>query len=130
MLAYLKIKIVSLAAEAKLIRKEEQKWKRRRRYLLRNGHAPTPTLSRAGTVFFGLKDHRKGIVSDEARWAQLAYGFLRGLKYEQIERPVRKKYVNEKRSVELVCKYSGDTERLSNHRETQIRTLVKEWLST
>ena len=63
---YLKVKIKSLAAEAKIIRKEE---KRARRESLRRG----------------LEDHRKGIVRTEARHTHLAYGFIRGREYSQME---------------------------------------------
>lgn len=61
---YLKIKLKSLAAEARIIRREEQK-----------------------NEYFrhGLRDHRKGIVRSVARDTQIAYGFLRGKDYKQIE---------------------------------------------
>lgn len=61
---YLKVKIKSLAEEARIIRKEEKKNK-----------------------YFkeGLADHRKGVVRYEARHAILAYSFLRGRKYSEIE---------------------------------------------
>lgn len=55
----LKVKIKSLAVEARIIRKEEQK--------PHNSH-----------IRFQLIDHRKGVVRREARHALLAYGFLRG----------------------------------------------------
>ncbi len=63
---YLKVKIKSLAAESKIIRLEE---KRARRVSIRNG----------------LADHRRGIVRHESRHTHLAYGFLRGKEYRQIE---------------------------------------------
>lgn len=63
---YLKVKIKSLAAEAKIIRTEERRARR-------------PALKR------GLQDHRKGIVRTEARHTHLAYGFVRGLEYHQME---------------------------------------------
>lgn len=61
---YLKVKIKSLAEEAKIIRKEESKNK-----------------------FFRetLAAHRKGVVRSEARAAQLAYSFLRGRNYSELE---------------------------------------------
>lgn len=61
---YLKIKLKSLAEEARIIRREEAKNKRFR---------------------FGLRDHRKGIVRRVARDTVIAYGFLRGKDYKQIE---------------------------------------------
>ena len=63
---YLKVKIKSLAAEAKIIRTEEKRARR-------------PGLRR------GLEDHRKGIVRTESRHTHLAYGFIRGREYHQME---------------------------------------------
>jgi hypothetical protein len=63
---YLKVKVKSLAAEAKIIRKEEKRASR---------------LS----IRIGLRDHRVGIVRHEARHAQLAYGFLKGRSYAEME---------------------------------------------
>jgi len=64
---YLKIKIKSLAAEARIIRQEEKKW---------------PGTSDVRT---GLHLHRVNEVRREARVALLAYGFIRGRAYEAIE---------------------------------------------
>lgn len=61
---YLKVKIKSLAAEAKIIRIEERKNKKARA---------------------GLAEHRKGTVRTAARHTLLAYGFIRGRKYSAIE---------------------------------------------
>jgi hypothetical protein len=66
---YIKVKILSLAAEAKIIRKQEQKARSHGNRSLR----------------IGLADHRRGIVRHEARHAQLAYGFLRGMPYKKME---------------------------------------------
>jgi hypothetical protein len=66
---YIKVKILSLAAEAKIIRKQEQKARAHGNRSLR----------------IGLADHRRGIVRHEARHAQLAYGFLRGMAYKKME---------------------------------------------
>lgn len=63
---YLKVKIKSLAEEARIIRLET---KRARTVSIKNG----------------LALHRKGIVRNEARHTCLAYGFLRGLEYRQME---------------------------------------------
>jgi hypothetical protein len=64
---YLKIKIMSLAAEARIIRKEERKW-------------PGPSDARQG-----LHRHRVIDVRRECRIANLAYGFLRGRSYRALE---------------------------------------------
>jgi hypothetical protein len=61
---FLKVKVKSLAEEAKIIRKEEKK-----NLLLKQE----------------LADHRKKIVRFEARHALLAYCFLRGREYRDIE---------------------------------------------
>lgn len=61
---YLRVKIKSLAEEARIIRREEQ---------------------RSKLWGAGLTNHRKFVVRPEARNAQLAYGFLRGRTYEQLE---------------------------------------------
>lgn len=66
---YIKVKILSLAAEAKIIRKQEQKARAHGNRSLR----------------IGLAAHRRGTVRHEARHAQLAYGFLRGMPYKKME---------------------------------------------
>lgn len=69
MRVYLKIKVKSLAEEAKIIRNEERKYK---------GESPE---------FQGLHLHRINDVRKESRSANLAYGFLKGRSYSQIEHP-------------------------------------------
>ncbi len=64
---YLKIKLLSLAAKARLIRREEQRWP---------GEHP---------IRYGLHEHRILDVRREARSALLAYGFLRDRAYRTIE---------------------------------------------
>ncbi len=63
---YLRVKVKSLADEAKIIRKEEKR-------------------ARLLSIRIGLRDHRTGIVRHEARHAQIAYGFLKGRSYAEIE---------------------------------------------
>lgn len=65
---YLKVKLKSLAAEARIIRQEEA----------RNKH-----------MRLGLMAHRRDVVRPEARATHLAYSFLRGKRYADIERHVR-----------------------------------------
>ena len=65
MLIYLKIKIKALAAEAQIIKLDEQK--------------------RYGDLRESLHNHRVNIVRKEARASLLAYGFLRGREYKTIE---------------------------------------------
>lgn len=61
----LRVKLKSLAAEAKIIRAEEQR---------------THTVLRSE-----LHDHRVKVVRSEARCTHLAYGFIRGRTLEQME---------------------------------------------
>lgn len=61
----LRVNVKSLAAEARIIRKEE---------------------CRCGIQYqFALREHRRGRVREEARYAQLALAFLRGRRYSQVE---------------------------------------------
>ncbi len=64
---YLKMKIMSLTAEAKIIRREERRW------------------YGGSTLRAGLHGHRVWDVRTEARVALLAYGYLRGKTYAQLE---------------------------------------------
>ena len=84
---YLKVKLKSLAAEAKIIRKETQRAKLR-------------------SIKHGLYAHRIGVVRPEARYTHLAYGFLRGREYQQIE---KKAHIapNWKRVRKMVQKYGS-----------------------
>lgn len=87
---FLKIKIMSLAAEAKIIRREEKKW-------------PKPREGK-GLMRMDLYFHRVGIVRTEARSAQLAYGYLRGRPYRRME--AKCYYLpDERRIVEMVVKF-------------------------
>ncbi len=69
-LVYLRVKIKSLAAEARIIRTEEQRFPR--------GWRNNPT-------YFGLRNHRTFDVRREARAALLAYAYLRGRLYSSVE---------------------------------------------
>lgn len=91
---YLKIKVVSLAAEAKLIRREEHRIKAKPRAA---GEAPP-------AAWFGLNSHRREDVRNEARAACLAYGYLRGRAYKQMEAKCHTKPPFT-RVVDLVKKY-------------------------
>jgi len=67
---YLKVKIKSLGEEARIIRKEEKR-------------------IRGGSLRNGLYHHRVNVVRSEARHTHLAYGFLRGKAFSQIENKSR-----------------------------------------
>lgn len=86
---YLKVKIKSLAAEARIIRMEER---RARRTSLR----------------CGLAEHRRGVVRREARIAQLAYGYLRGRPRSTVEPKTRPGNAPDwKRVAGLVSRYGS-----------------------
>lgn len=79
--AYLRIKIISLAFEAKAIRKDENYYLAKAR---RRAAAQKPA-DQAKEVYWGLRYHRVFDVRREARASCLAYGFLRGRAYKQLE---------------------------------------------
>ncbi len=99
MKTYLKMKIGGLAAEAKIIKREEQKWKLLGKpVVVTVGKKGSPS-SRSHVQSFSMKrfpgtdhplrlslhEHRIAKVRPEIRAALLAYGFLRGRTYLQIE---------------------------------------------
>lgn len=103
----LKVKSMSLAAEARIIRKLEKKFTKRR---VRNGDfwEFPPTDERAIPTVNALVHHRKVVVREEARRTLLAYGFIRGRAYEIMENnsvtPVNWKQVEK-----MVAKHAPDT---------------------
>lgn len=80
----LKIKLLNLGAEGRIIKGEERK-------IIK--HMNNCPRDERGMVWFyehnarywEIKNHRKDTVSSEARDTLLAYGFLRGLTYKKIE---------------------------------------------
>ena len=96
MLNYLKIKVVSLAAEARLIRKDERKQlKWARAAAQNNAYGKGAEYAQYHyKVFFGLQAHRKIDVRQESRASNLAYGFLKGRKFSEIERVSHNKNTN------------------------------------
>lgn len=68
---FLRVKLKSLAEEAKIIQHEEKKANGFKNYRLQNE----------------LAEHRKGIVRRETRATILAYQYLRGLAYSSCESP-------------------------------------------
>jgi hypothetical protein len=108
----LKVKLKSLAEEARIIRKEEKKNKRLR-YL--------------------LSEHRRGTVRLEARHTHIAYGFIRGKTYEQIE-PKCKTPVEWDRVRKMVTKYGvqwnhwdGESCRESRERRSKLLIEFDKW---
>jgi hypothetical protein len=82
-LRHLRVKIKSLAAEAKIIRHEE------RQTLARPGIC----IGTYNVDYEDLRVHRRGVVGVEARHSLLAYACLRGLSYKAVEPRVRIDYV-------------------------------------
>ena len=78
----LKIKIKSLAAESRIIRTEELKCRKNARSC---GEAYPQQRDKASTTRTSLHEHRTGTVRSEARYSQLAYGFLKDMPYRQME---------------------------------------------
>jgi hypothetical protein len=78
---FLKIKLKSLAAEARIIRKEEIKLRNR----ARQRRAKGKPVDVAATLD-ALHEHRIMAVRRESRLTHLAYGFLRGRSYTAMER--------------------------------------------
>ena len=74
-IVFLKVKVKSLAAEAKIIRREEQRCKSR----------PADKPGRT-ELLLQLKAHRRDTVRREARHSLLALGYLRGRTYRTMER--------------------------------------------
>lgn len=95
---YLKVKIKSLAEEAKIIRKEENKAQRNYNWLkkrsTRTDEYSNQEVIKVFRLCYELYHHRKSPVGTEARYALIAYGYLRGRKYSQIEQPKKKISVN------------------------------------
>lgn len=106
---FLKIKIMSLAAEAKIIRREEKRWPW-------GDDDARPT--RASLYF-----HRTWDVRNEARAALLAYGYLRGRAYAQLEYKCHEP-PNWHRVMQIVAKFGPDKD------VSMLRTAVQAWRDT
>lgn len=85
---FLKVKVKSLAAEARIIRLEER----------RAGH---------GDLRDRLAVHRRWSVRFEARHSLLAYGYLRGISYVAMERTTRDDNAPDWNHVEQMVKRFG-----------------------
>jgi len=77
---HLEVKLATLAAEARIIKRKElkaKKWKRRAQDEARK--------ERAANAFWSLRNHRLDVVRPEARAAHLALAFIRGVPYRNVE---------------------------------------------
>ncbi len=86
MKTYLKVKIKHLGAEARIIKAEKEKWLKkaargRANVAKRDGNPPNAPSNMA----IALHEHRVNCVRKECRDSHLAYGFIRGWHYAQIE---------------------------------------------
>lgn len=102
---YLKVKIKSLANEARIIRQEERKCKDTD---LRNG----------------LTNHRKNEVRREARSTLIAYGFMNGKKFYEIERmtvPSRNilRIIALDKAKSMIKRYGGDITKFDQWTKSQ-----------
>lgn len=105
---FLKIKLKNLVDEARMIQGHENRLKV---FVQWNKDRPdVADISHAETLIHQMAAHRRTDIRDETRATLLAYGFIRGRKYEQIERPgyepthVVKKRIE--RVAKMVHKYS------------------------
>lgn len=134
MKVYLKVKIKSLAAEAQMIRSEERKCNigcrarvKIRRRLRKSNELTTTERSKmerqlaapsekAMKAFWGLRYHRVYDVRGEARAAHVAYGFLRGRTYAQVEGAALSS-PDWPRVEALVKKYGDESDRMQKFAE-------------
>ena len=84
----LKVKAKTLAAEARIIKKEEGKQKARFRYNLKTERANSVSTAGGWREYNQLREHRVGPVRLESRLTNIARGFIKGLKFSQIEKVV------------------------------------------
>lgn len=115
--AYLRIKVISLAYEAKAIRKDENYYlakARRRAAVQKSG-------DQAKEVYWGLRRHRIIDVRREARVSCLAYGYLRGRAYKQLEAKCYEQ-PDWTRVADIVRRF-GDL----NLKADQIKERIKQW---
>jgi len=117
---YLKIKIKSLAAEAVIIKQEERKWK---------FPVFTDNVKQPHPMFFALRQHRLLEVRKECRSAIIAYGYLRGRAYDQIEAFCYER-ADWSRVAELVYKYGKgqwQTADTTSKQSFVLKELLNDW---
>jgi len=95
MKSHLQVKVFSMSAEMSYIRRKEEQWKNRARYarqkvadFAKAANAQHVDAQRsvdyAEKSFWSLRHHREDM-KVEARTTHLAYGFMKGRSYEQME---------------------------------------------
>lgn len=134
MRTYLKIKIKSLAAEAKIIKQEERKW-----FKLIGSKEVADTyadaqkgLCRLKPIYkkdhplrMGLRQHRIDVVRPECRHSNIAYGFMRGRAYKQIENKCYEQ-PNWERVARIVNTFSG-AKYIAKGMDKQLFEDIKAW---
>lgn len=104
---YLRVKLKSLAAEAKIIRLEEQRANQHKDYELQTS----------------LHLHRAGVVRSQSRHTLLAYQFLRGVPYAAVEGKVREGNLPSVLAIaNMVRKYGAYADRTDT-------VIVERWLA-
>jgi hypothetical protein len=111
MKTHLKIKLMTLAEESRIIRCETKRWGKARCFAPSNpAHPEGPFKPVTHPMVHSLYMHRIVAVRKEARAASLAYGFLRGRDYLKME---------------ARCYYPPDWERVEYHVKTFGNGFVK-----
>lgn len=118
MRSHLKVKVYTLGAEMTYIRRQEEKWKSKaraaRQRQKQNDEKAASAVVYCEDNFWSQREHRKGLKS-EARWSHLAYGFMRGRDYQQMEficygdvKGYNREAPNWERIEEIITKFSKD----------------------
>lgn len=113
----LKIKIKTLAVEARFIRTEELKARKMSR--ANAAYQDANVAKAASSLRANLWEHRINVVRPEARSSQLAYGFLRGKKYSEIEGSVRPDNKPDLKAIKGMVERFGENDKTSK---------IKDWL--
>ena len=94
-LVYLRVKGKSLADEARIIRKEEDRERRK------------PVESRRPGLLEGLMDHRRSVVRRAARATRLAVAFIKDIPYKKVEPCSANRDIGVERIASMVRTYGG-----------------------
>lgn len=107
---HLKVKIKSLAEEARIIRKEERKLKGQ---ISRTSSEYPEDIKEKRDQVINLVHHRKGVVGHEARHTHLAYAIFRGTPYHKLELKCREKPIFRKIK-EMAHRFGASEEDVTN----------------
>jgi hypothetical protein len=122
-----KVKIKTAATEARYIKKEEHKKLRQARYFRSLGSDNSdPGLRASVWDYVRLREHRKGPVAIEARTSLIAYGYIRGKTFDQIENPRSGKELDVDKVAAMVYKYANT----SGNTKEQTKDAVLEWMES